>query len=131
MPRHLTMPSLIELPAGPRRDFAELLFRYVRLADRPTLQQISERIIERDDLPGTASKETVRLMLRGKTVPPRWQNAYSVFLVLCDLSGVDPDSRDHLASQGTRDYSRVGYFKMCWNRALDAPPSDPWGEPPF
>lgn len=122
MPRHLAMPSLSELPKGPRRDFVANLFGYLKRADRPTLREISSRINERDDLPGDASTETVRRMFRGQSVPARWNNAYSVFLVLCELANIEPRS-PHWDTGGewSDGPTHEDEYKSLWNAALDAP----------
>jgi hypothetical protein len=137
MPRYLAMPSLSKLRPGARRDFVENLFRYLKVADRPTLREISARINERDDLPGDASTETVRRMLRGETVLVRWNNAVSVFLVLCELAAVNPDD-DHWDSDDGwgQGPTHMQVYRAYWNAALDEPPGYaapalPADEPPF
>lgn len=130
------MPNL---PDGPRRDFVENLFWYHRKAHRPTLQEISDRLRERGDLAGTASKETIRKMLHGETVPQRWENAKAVFLVLCEFGGIDPDTpvAEYYDAQ-----SHLEQYHELWNKTFDEPEApnrqleDPWGslpdgEPPF
>lgn len=116
MPRAIRMPTL---PRGPRCDFVENLFVYLRRANRPTLQAISDRLRERNDLAGTASKETIRKMLRGETVPQRWENAEAVFLVLCELAGVVPT--DLVGDEGFDLLTHLEQYHELWNRALDAP----------
>lgn len=65
------MPSGWELPDGPRRQFVEELFSYYRNAERPTLRVIAEDIADDPKFDAfTASRETIRKLLRGKTVPP-------------------------------------------------------------
>ncbi|WP_434439656.1 hypothetical protein [Lentzea sp. E54] len=129
MPSPIRIPSLAELPGGPRRDLVKLLFFYYREAGRPTLRRISAWIDEHaDELAGTASKETVRRMLTGKTVPAQWETAHTVFLALCNLAGVDPDDE-------TQRYdSNRAEFKDHWNQAIDNEPrraSAFADEPPF
>jgi hypothetical protein len=46
---------------------------YYREAGRPTLREIGDVIAGRDDLAGTASKETIRRMLQGISVPAQWK----------------------------------------------------------
>ena len=140
MPKHLAMPPTSVLPPGARRDYVECLFDYLKAAGRPTLQEISDRIAAHDDLPGTASKETVRRMLQGVTVP-RWPTAYSVFVVLCELAKVKPGeihwSSDGRYAEFTETHDEV--YRDRWNSAVDAPASTPavsrssgfFDEPPF
>lgn len=132
MPKHLAMPSLSKLPKGPRREFVENLFGYLKLADRPTLREISARINERDDLPGDASTETVRRMFQGETVPARWNNALSVFLVLCELANVEP-REPHWKADDESGPTHEAEYRSLWNAALDAPRGySPFAdEPPF
>lgn len=134
MPKHLSMPSLTELPEGPRRAFVENLFGYLMRANRPTLREISSRINERNDLPGDASTETVRRMFRGQSVPARWHNAYSVFLVLCELANVEPTDPHWNTDDEWASPTHEEEYKALWNAALDAPPRPPkrsFDEPPF
>lgn len=141
----LRMPSEAELPRGARRDFTEQLFSLYREARRPDLRTISRAIP--DDSPGTASTETIRRMLRGKTVPAHWQTVDTVLTALCLLAGVDPD--DNVGGDYRDEVTRRQLVEGAWHRALDepgrraAPPGlteDPWAtegpggysdEPPF
>ena len=135
MPRMIRMPSTSQLPPGPRRDFVEELFGSYRAAGRPTLAEISDRLAERDELTGTASRETVRRMLRGTTVP-KWATVEAVFLVLCEFAGRDPD--EHMEGSSISPSYRE-MLESVWNNALDAdpasgPPPTVWAltdEPPF
>ena len=141
MARTMRMPSEEDLPSGTVRDFVWLLFYFYRQAHRPTLREISDRI-RNSDLPGTASTETIRRMLRGTTVPTHWDTVEAVFLALCDLARREPDTR--LTFQGD-DLTRRAHLERLWHRALDEPgyyetPRDPWqsdgavdysDEPPF
>jgi hypothetical protein len=109
------------------------LFAYYRDAGRPTLRQISDSIASRDDLAGTASRETIRRMLLGISFPAQWETAHAVFLALCQLAGYDPDE-EHPDGYGGE--TRRSVAKELWNSAIDEPepsPPDPWGssEPPF
>jgi hypothetical protein len=52
------MPSVHELPEGPRRNFVEELFELYRAAKRPDLRQLSETIRNDETLKGMASRET-------------------------------------------------------------------------
>ncbi len=91
MARTMHLPSEMDLPPGPVRDFAELLFWLYRQAHRPALRDVSGAIRRNDDLHGTASPETIRRMLLGTTVPVRWAIVEAVYLTLCDLAGLEPD----------------------------------------
>jgi hypothetical protein len=91
MARTMRFPSEAELPPGPVRDFAELLFWLYRQAHRPALRDVSEAIRRNDNLHGTASPETIRRMLLGTTVPVRWAIVEAAYLTLCDLAGLEPD----------------------------------------
>lgn len=127
MPSPIRKPSLSELPMGPRRVLVDVLFHYYRLAGRPTLRKISAWIEEHgDELAGTASKETVRRMLAGTTVPVQWETANAVFTALCGLAGLNIEVR-------TNGYtSRRAEFKDYWNKAIDDEPYNPFSEePPF
>lgn len=137
------MPSEKELPRGPRRYFVEELFFLFREAGRPTLRQICERVEADPDRAGTASRETIRQMLLGKTVPLRWANVYVVVAALADLAGRNlgeyrfPNSDD--------DETGLEYARRLWNEAIDAEPiapplptpssgyrgavEDPWSQP--
>jgi hypothetical protein len=135
MAPRIRMPSTYDLPEGPRREFVEELFAYYRDAGRPTLRHISDFIATNDDLAGTASKETVRRMLLGLTVPAQWETAHTVFLALCHLAAHDPDENRQTDDWGE---SRRSVFKHLWNNAIDEldEPSSPadtsWpDEPPF
>ena len=143
MARTMRMPSEADLPPGTVRDFVWLLFYFYRQAHRPTLREISDRI-QRSDLPGTASTETIRKMLHGTTVPANWGTVEAVLEVLCDLSGKGPDSR---LRYGDDDGTPRKHLERLWHRALDEPDGhyphtepDPWAsdgpggysdEPPF
>ena len=71
MARTIPMPSIEELPEGPRRAFVTELRRYYRAAGLPSLRKISQAI-ERHPDPRlhevTASAETIRRMITGKVL---------------------------------------------------------------
>ncbi len=113
MAPRIRMPSVADLPEGPRRELVEELFLYYREAGRPTLRVISDRILDHDDLAGTASKETIRRMLRGTSFPAQWETAQAVFVALCELAGFRPDGPRHY------DVTRREAFKDLWNAAID------------
>lgn len=129
MGRTLRMPSEAELPPGTVRDFVDLLFFFYRQAHRPTLREISDAIRKRDDIPGTASTETIRRMLHGTTVPAHWETVDSVLIVLCDLAGWGPDAT--FIYDGA-DGTRRSHLERVWHRALDEPDRRYYSdEPPF
>jgi hypothetical protein len=133
MAPRIRMPSTSDLPEGPRRVLVAQLFAYYRDAGRPTLREISDAIAGRDDLAGTASRETIRRMLLGISVPAQWETAHAVFLALCQLADYDPDEQH---PDGYEGETRRSVVKDLWNSAIDEPdpqPSDPWGTsaPPF
>jgi hypothetical protein len=142
----LRMPSEAELPRGAHRDFTKQLFSLSKEARRPGLREISRAIP--DDSPGTASTETIRRMLRGKTVPVHWQTVDTVLTALCLLAEVDPDED---VGDFRDEATRRQLVEIAWHRALDepgwraapaGPADDPWDateingykpgdEPPF
>jgi hypothetical protein len=150
MARIIRMPSEQDLPPGPRRDFVEELHYHYRAAGRPQLRAVTERIAELDAKLnaeeqrvqsglGTASRETIRRMLRGLTVP-RWPAVYAVALALCELSGRDLKGY-RWPGHEYDDSSCLDVLTLRWNDAMDeepAPPapspgpgyvSDPWSAP--
>lgn len=132
------MPSEGELPKGARRAFVEELHMHYRAARRPSLRLISEcvdQVVEQDDLPGTASKETIRRMLQGQSVPS-WATVEVVYRALCRLANTDPEAT-YQVDFGNSTRSLIKDLEEAWNRAVDEPPSVPglvpaWpDEPPF
>ncbi|MFI9824579.1 hypothetical protein ACIHFC_29620 [Streptomyces sp. NPDC052013] len=141
MAQVLRMPSTMELPEGPRRQFVEELFSYYRDAGRPTLRTIACDIAENPEFDAfTASRETIRKMLRGKTVPLNWAVVDAVLTVLCARAGTSPEAQRWPGGFGDDPTTHRQYL---WNDALDAPaplpaPPSGWGsrassdgEPPF
>ena len=129
----LRMPSEAELPRGAHRDFTEQLFSLYREAHRPGLREISRAVP--DDSPGTASTETIRRMLRGKTVPVHWQTVDAVLTALCLLAGLEPD--EDIGGDFRETTTRRQLVEGAWHRALDEPGrgtaptgpiDDPWDE---
>ena len=55
------------------------------------MRQITAYISDHE-LPGTASKETIRRVLQGTRVPVQWLTAEAIFLALCALARTDPES---------------------------------------
>jgi hypothetical protein len=154
MARTMHMPTHAELPKGPRREFVEELRRYYRAAGRPPLRKISRAIEGRAELKEvTASQETVRRMLRGRTLPTDWDRVFAVFFVLCEMGNINPeDERWEDSYNGSE--SNADYLKRLWDTALEEDPNplpipqpagrgpveDPWApapsgfgrdEPPF
>ncbi|GLU47517.1 hypothetical protein [Nocardiopsis ansamitocini] len=122
MARSIRMPSQEELPTGARRRFMEMLFRLWVDADMPIMEKVSEAASATPPQEGAASKETVRKMLTGKTVPHSWKNAEAVFLGLSAMAGRDPDRLvvydDDSEGYGYRDRpdpepARM-LFRRCW-----------------
>lgn len=150
------MPPLSELPKGARRDFVEELRRYYRGADRPPLRRISEMIDNHADpeiSKVTATPETVRRMITGKVLPVEVARVRAVFIIFCELGGVDPDGmrwdRNYGDDEGETNWQ---YLRRLWDEALEDQPvsrtpvqplarnEDPWAtdppgrysdEPPF
>lgn len=125
MARTVRLPSLHELPKGPRREFVAELRRYYRGAGRPPLRQISRAIEGRADLKeATASQETVRRLLTGKTLPTGWDRVYAVFFVLCEMGNIDPHA-DRWANRYDEEESNSEYLKRLWDTALEEEPDLP------
>ena len=150
------MPPRSELPKGARRDFVEKLRRYYRGADRPPLRRISEMIDNHADpeiSKETATPETVRRMITGKVLPVEVARVRAVFMIFCELGGVDPDGTrwDH-SYEDDEGETNWQYLRRLWDEALEEQPvsrapvqpparsEDPWAtdtptrysdEPPF
>ncbi|MET8772038.1 hypothetical protein [Streptomyces sp. NPDC004658] len=144
MAQVLRMPTEAELPDGPRRQFVEALFSYYRDAGRPTLRAIADDIAENSEFDAfTASRETIRKMLRGMTVPLSWAVVDAVLTVLCERASIDPDMQRWSGGFTDDPTTHRQALRNLWNEALDAPPPSPaplsgWGgrasypdEPPF
>ena len=146
------MPSERELPRGPRRDFVQELRRYFRGANRPPLRRISEMIDNHADpeiSKVTATAETVRRMITGKVLPVEVARVRAVFIIFCELGGVDPDESRWEDYRGDGpDETNWQYLRRLWDEALEEQPvsrvparnEDPWAtdtprrysdEPPF
>jgi hypothetical protein len=107
----------------PRWEFVNGLWDYFEAAGRPTLEEISAAIkVENDgnETGGTGSTETIRRMLKGTTVPPRWRTARAVLRALCRLAGLDPDkpTENHYGDEYPSPEER---FRGLWNAALNDP----------
>ncbi|GLW25325.1 hypothetical protein Mame01_53670 [Microbispora amethystogenes] len=87
------MPDERRLPPGPRRDLTAALHDLYALAGKPAVREISVRIRERDDLPGTLSHEGVSAALRGVNLP-RWANLESLVRVLVEQQRVGEADAD-------------------------------------
>lgn len=153
MARTIPMPSFSDLPKGARRDFVEELRIYYRRADRPALRRVSEAIDNHADpeiRKVTASPETVRRMITGKVLPVDVARLRAVFIIFCELGGVDPDSlRWDYNDDG--EETKWQCIRRLWDEALEEQPAaplvvvrsrrneDPWAtsdpgysdEPPF
>ena len=122
MPVQLRAPTEEQLPPGARRDFVMGVFDLYREARRPTLREIVAKIEEiQEELPGTASQETVRRTLEGTSVPRRWPTAEALITALAQLAGVDLDAvtRPDLRLQYV---SRRQELYGLWDRAVDETP---------
>lgn len=116
--RTMRMPSKGELPDGPRRDFVEALRRYYREAGRPALRKISREIEGRDDLMEvTASQETIRRILAGKTLPTSWDRVDAIYRVLCEMADIDPDGPRR--EDGPNGETRRRHLWRLWDTALE------------
>lgn len=118
------MPSVDELPRGPKRAFVGELFTYFRAAGRPTPASIEAAVTQ---LNGAApavsvSRETVRRLLKGETTST-WPKVKAVHEVLCRMAGHDPtgrrfsDSSDYDEDNDTRSLRE--YIRDLWNEAVD------------
>jgi hypothetical protein len=137
--RTISMPSKDELPEGPRREFVTELRRFYRAAGRPPLRKVSQAI-ERHQDPAisdiTASAETIRRMITGRVLPVERDRVRAVFIVFCELSGVDPEA-PHWEDTDTRYpgwESNWRYVERLWDEALEegaeSPPPVPRPTPP-
>ncbi|WP_405788955.1 hypothetical protein [Streptomyces sp. NBC_01367] len=122
MPKIIYMPSEAELPPGARRRFSALLFHLYRDAGRPPLRLVSDVIAKRNDLEGTASRETVRRMLHG-TVPTDWRAVEAVLEAFCDLGDLDPEDVVDIGDGYGK--SLRPHLRELWNQALENPGPDP------
>jgi hypothetical protein len=128
------MPDKRTLPPGPRRQFVEELHDHYRAARRPTLRVIGDRIQQREDLAGMPSRETIRRMLSGATVPARWEVVNALLLVLCEMANRNPAAASDDSSRYYDDPPTYAEsLETAWNQALDEQPSDRFydDEPPF
>jgi hypothetical protein len=125
MARTVRMPPQSELPKGPRREFVEELRRYYRAAGRPPLRKISRALEGRTELKeATASQETVRRLLRGKTLPTDWDRVYAVFFVLCEMGDIDPRA-DRWEDRYSGEETNTEYLQRLWDTALEEEPDLP------
>lgn len=112
------MPSKELLPEGPRRAFVEELFTHYREAGRPTLRQIEGWIRDNEDLPGTASTETIRRVLSGAVVPRTWATVDAILQALCALADRSPDE-DRWPEDNWSTVTMRGELRNRWNAVLD------------
>ncbi|MFI1152554.1 hypothetical protein [Streptomyces sp. NPDC020817] len=119
MGKWLTMPTLDELGPGPVRAFvAEMYFHY-RQAKRPSLREIETDLAQLDEMAGTASRETVRRILRGETVPTRWTTVVAVLYVFCNRSGINPDGMRYSTTVDFPEISYENAVRQLWDQALE------------
>jgi hypothetical protein len=95
------------------------LWEYYGQARRPTLQWIADAIAADYDT-FTASKETIRRTMLGKTVPTNGDVADAIFEVLCKRAGIDPNS-DRWSDSYDGD-SRRHWWRTLWSKALEEEP---------
>jgi hypothetical protein len=116
------MPTEEELPPGPVRNFVVMLFHLFKKAHRPTLREISDAIRDNEELRGTASPETIRRMLRGKTVPQRWEIVEAAMLTLCRFAGISPDADVIFGDEDDSSKDTIrNHVERMWHEALDNP----------
>lgn len=113
------MPDLDVLPAGPRREFVEFMFMLYLDAHLPAFEKLSKEI-EKSDYLATASKETIRKIYVGGGIPVEWQIIRAVVLILCTLSGQDPDSSQLFHD---RENTLMGHADRLWTLALQERPA--------
>jgi hypothetical protein len=113
------MPSLDELPDGSRRNFVEFMFKLLLDAHRPSFEELSKGIAN-GDYPVTASRETIRKIYAGIGIPVEWQTVKAVVLILCALSGQDPNSCQLFHG---RKNTLMGHADYLWTMALQEPPA--------
>lgn len=120
----LRMPTEDEVPKGPRREFVAELHWLYREAKRPQLRKASDWIRQRNDLAGTASKETIRRMLRGKTIPRDWDTVEAVLVAFCELAGFSPDRDRDPSDRDPWEPSLTIRQTLLrdWNDAIEAIP---------
>ncbi|WP_424532538.1 hypothetical protein ACOZ38_19895 [Sphaerisporangium viridialbum] len=125
--RGIRMPSEQVLPDGPHRRFLAEVFQKYRAAGRPPLRDIVAKA-NRMDLPGSASQETIRRVLKGAVIPQRWETAYAVYAPLCALADIDPDVLYWDGEgNGYNDPDQITHkelFKRLWSAAFDDEASD-------
>lgn len=126
MPQMLRIPSVEELPPGPRRKFVTELHVYFRASGRPSparvataVQQLSESVL--------VSRETVRRLLKGETTST-WPKVKAVHEVLCRMAEQDPTWRRFANSEDYDDDNDVrtlrDYLRDLWNDAVDGSETD-------
>lgn len=93
MAQIIRMPTVDELPEGPRREFVQELHGRYRDAKWPPLRKVDALLKNKDGLAATASKETIRRMLRGQAVPRNWDTVDAALIAFCELAGTSPE--DH------------------------------------
>jgi hypothetical protein len=89
--KRIRMPSEDVVPPGAHRELLKELFHKYGLAGRPCLRRIVDET-RAIDLAGTASQETIRLVMNGDRLPRQWGTMYAVYAPLCLLAHVDPEA---------------------------------------
>jgi hypothetical protein len=111
------MPSEDELPAGNVRRFVEALSELHRASGRFPLRTVEAKVRERAETTDlTASRELVRRMLHGESVPSQWAPVEATLMAMCDLGDMNPD--DEVPNLNVDD----------GNGAVEDP--TPWSRPP-
>ncbi|MFE7527321.1 hypothetical protein ACFU7Y_16605 [Kitasatospora sp. NPDC057542] len=108
---------------------AELFFHYEE-AGRPTLLEIAEDLARRDNLPGMASRETIRRMLKGETVPMRWSTVAAVLILFSERSGLNPSGVRSRTGWGNQTVTYGEALRKLWNAALSDNENGPVFGPP-
>lgn len=136
MPKVMRMP---DLPPGPHRELVELLWIFYRAARRPSLEVMARKAMVMVAIPGPrivrVSRETIRRVLMAEVVPAKWETLEAILLVLCAMSGRDPDA-DPYDDEPDGGTGARQYLEQFWNKALDEPlrpasaGNDPWAVGP-
>jgi len=128
------MPKVIRMPRNlgttARGRFIDEIFSYYRAAGRPTLDTISGRIKARDDLAGTASRETIRRVLSEGAVPLSLTTVEAIFVILCELAGREPNEA-RWDDDGYNNDQKPGWevLREAWDDAVEEAHEEPPPEP--
>ncbi|GGZ17041.1 hypothetical protein GCM10010387_07100 [Streptomyces inusitatus] len=108
------------------------MFDMYRAAGRPPLRVISDDLRSQDEL-YEVSRETIRRMLLGKTVPHTWATVLAVSTVLHHRGSHGRDFLEPYENEyGEPEPSAAQKLRRFWDKALDAPQiePDPWADQP-